>query len=424
MFISMRTGAAALAAAAISSYAGAASADPVVITVPGGSLTHTIPGTATPQIGPYDVATPQISVPRVCAGTVFCAGPIDIPPQTIVSVPRVSPVPLTPPITVTATTTNIVAVVNPVLTSLVTVPPTTILVPNPFGGEPIPVEVCPNSCSVPGAQVVDGATGSVTIAACAGAVCESETVPVMYGNTSPGQICFTQATHSTGEGNSGTHGVTLSVQRIGGSFGTASVSWSTQPGSALPPGDYLSSNGGFTWASGQSDTRSLSVSVVGDTLDETDESFSVVLSGVNGATLCQPSAASVTIIDDDAVVPDEQPDQFLFIDRYPVSRGAMIYSNIVTISGINKDVPATASGGEVANVPAGAICDGTLAWGGSVTVSPGGRVCVRHLSSAEWQTSVSTTLSVGSPAVSDTFTSTTREEPIDECPPPGGGLCP
>ena len=424
MHFSARIGAAILAASGLSTFATPAAADPVVITVPGGTLTHTIPGIATPVIGPYDVATPQITVPRACAGSVFCAGPIDIPPQTIVSVPRVNPVPLTPPITVTASTTNIVAVANPALNVLVTVPPTTILVPNPFGGGPIPVEVCPNSCIVPGAQVVDGASGSVTIAACAGSTCESETVPVAYGNTNPGQICFTQATHSTAEGHSGTRSVTLTVQRIGGSFGNASVSWSTQPGTALAPGDYLSGGGNFSWASGQSDNRSATVYVVGDTVNEPDENFSVVLSGISGATYCQPSAATVTIINDDAFVPDEQPDQFLFIDRYPEGRSTMIYSNIVTISGINTDVTATASGGEVAKVPTGAVCDGTLGWSGSVSVSPGNAVCVRHLSSPDWQSSVSTTLTVGSPAVSDVFTSTTRDEPIDECPPPGGGLCP
>jgi hypothetical protein len=423
MLNATRFGAAVFAAAAISMFPGKASADPVVVTVPGGTLTHTIPGMATPEIGPYDVATPQINVPRVCAGAVFCAGPIDIPPQTIVTIPRVNPVPVTPPITVSASTTNIVAVANPTLNTLVTVPPTTILVPNPFGGGPIPIEVCPTSCIVPGAQVVDGAAGSVTIAACVGATCESETVPVMYGNTNPGQVCFTQATHSTVEGNSGTRTVTLNVQRIGGSFGPASVSWSTQPGTAIAPSDYLNGSGGFNWASGDSSGRSLSVSVVGDTVVEPDENFSVALSAPSGATLCQPSAATVTIINDDAPPADPDPDDFVFVDRYPVTRGTVIYSNIITITGINVPVSAVATGGQVSKRTNG-VCDGTGTWASSVTVTLGDAVCVRHTSSSEWLTSVSTDLTVGhSDGARDTFTSTTREPIGDECPPPGQ-ICP
>jgi Calx-beta domain len=296
MFSATRLRAAGFLAAALCTPAGVALAQAEVITVPGQTITHTLPGTSLPVIGPVAVGTPPITVPRTCAGTVFCAGPIEVPPQTIVSVPAVGPIGLTPPITVTASTTDIVAVVDPAVTTLLRIPPTTIPVPNPFGGGPIPVDVCPNYCDVPGASVLDGITGSVTVTACVGATCETQIVPVQFGDTNPGQVCFTRATQQVAEGGGS---VTLTVERTGGSFNDAYVSYSTQPGTALSPGDFGARSDQLHWAHGQGGTLSFTVPVVNDTTDESDENFSVVLSGATGATLCQPSAASVTIVDDD-----------------------------------------------------------------------------------------------------------------------------
>lgn len=525
-------------AVTISAFSGAALAEPEVVVVPGGTVTHTIPGTSTPTIGPLDIATPPITVPRTCAGTVFCAGPIYVPPQTVVHVPQVNPVPVTPPVTLTVSTTDIVAVVNPVVTTLVTIPPTTIPVPNPFGGDPIPVDVCPQSCSVPGASVVDGATGYVTVTACVGATCETQTVPVQLGNTSAGQICFTQAAQSVSEGAGG---ATLYVQRTGGTFNEASVTYSTQNGTAIAPGDYTAqSNRTLLWAHGQGGSQPITVSIVSDSSDEPDENFSVVLTSSSGATLCQPSAATVTILDDDnppagslrfatgsyvvnedgvsvnievqrvggtygtatakvafangtangsdysvnpgtenitftgtttsqfvtvfisndaADEPNEQfqasltevsgaglgtpssttvtildndeppsdgePDQFTFVDRVGVARSQMIYSNVITITGINVPVDVTVWGGEWSLRTTG-ICDSTGTWYGEGTSGPqvtnGALVCVRHMSASDFLTSVGTNLIVGNPSKSDIFTSTTRQQIGDECNP--GQICP
>ncbi len=79
-----------------------------------------------------------------------------------------------------------------------------------------------------------------------------------------------------------------------------SVAWSTITAGATPatPGsDYSASSGMLVFPAGSS-TRTLSVPVLGDLLDEPDETFGVALSAPNGATLSS-ALALVTILDDD-----------------------------------------------------------------------------------------------------------------------------
>lgn len=95
---------------------------------------------------------------------------------------------------------------------------------------------------------------------------------------------------------------------------------------------------------------------------------------------------------------DTIPDTFSFADQTGVDLSATIISNPIAISGINAPAGISVSGGEY-SVNSGAF---TSAAG---TVNNGDSVQVRHTSSAQPETTVGTTLTIG--GVSDTFSSTT-----------------
>jgi hypothetical protein len=115
-------------------------------------------------------------------------------------------------------------------------------------------------------------------------------------------LAFTAASSS---GSEATTSVTLSV-RITTPDGNpttapAAVNWATAAGSALAGSDYVGASGTLSFPAGTANgaTRTLSVVVVDDALDEADESFSVVLSGASGAALGPPSSHVRTVTDDD-----------------------------------------------------------------------------------------------------------------------------
>jgi len=79
--------------------------------------------------------------------------------------------------------------------------------------------------------------------------------------------------------------------------GPVSVAWATQPGSATPGSDYVTSSGSLDFAAGES-RKVISVAVLGDAIPEPNETFFVNLSNPVGAVL-QRSTAIGTILNDD-----------------------------------------------------------------------------------------------------------------------------
>jgi hypothetical protein len=100
------------------------------------------------------------------------------------------------------------------------------------------------------------------------------------------------------EGNSDTRAAVFSVTAAGSLKGTASVSYATANGTANAPGDYLAASGSLTFDR-RTKTRTVTVQVVGDTADEADEAFQVVLSNPSGATIADGTGVG-TISDDDS----------------------------------------------------------------------------------------------------------------------------
>jgi hypothetical protein len=101
---------------------------------------------------------------------------------------------------------------------------------------------------------------------------------------------------TTTEGNAGTHSVTFLITQSG--RGKTSVHFATANGSASNPADYLSTSGTVRFAGGHRKNK-VTITIVGDTLDETDETFLVRLSAPVGATIADGEGQG-TITDDDA----------------------------------------------------------------------------------------------------------------------------
>lgn len=99
--------------------------------------------------------------------------------------------------------------------------------------------------------------------------------------------------------------VPLTVTRTEGGTGAASVQFNTSNGSATDESDYTrpsAPNNVLSWSNGDISSKTINIPINNDTLAENNESFTVILSNVSGATLGAPSTITVTITDNDAQV--------------------------------------------------------------------------------------------------------------------------
>ncbi len=91
------------------------------------------------------------------------------------------------------------------------------------------------------------------------------------------------------EGNSGSSNFVFTVTLTGAVSGGFTVPFSTSNGTATQPGDYASNSGTLTFTGSANETKTVTVAVVGETILEPNETFTVNL----GA----PSNAAVTVSD-------------------------------------------------------------------------------------------------------------------------------
>ncbi len=92
---------------------------------------------------------------------------------------------------------------------------------------------------------------------------------------------------------------TVTVSRSGGSSGLVTVSYNTEDGSALSGLDYVATNGVLVFSNAVV-SRTISIPIINDALDETNEIFRVKLTATSGgAALGTNLNSSVTITDDD-----------------------------------------------------------------------------------------------------------------------------
>ena len=126
-------------------------------------------------------------------------------------------------------------------------------------------------------------------------------VPVPPAPPNPGTLRFSQETYDAGE-NAGS--VTITVVRQGGSAGTVTVDYATSDGSATAGSDYTATSGTLTFGPGELE-KAFTVTVLDDTIDESDEALNVTLANPTGqATIGSPNSAVVTIIDNETPAAD------------------------------------------------------------------------------------------------------------------------
>jgi hypothetical protein len=106
------------------------------------------------------------------------------------------------------------------------------------------------------------------------------------------------------EGNAGTTTATFTVTLSAAAAGAVSVNYATADGTASSGGDYVAGSGTLSFTAGET-SKTLAVTVNGDTVVEPDETFTVSLSAASGATLAAASAQG-TITNDD-VAPSPPP---------------------------------------------------------------------------------------------------------------------
>jgi hypothetical protein len=96
--------------------------------------------------------------------------------------------------------------------------------------------------------------------------------------------------------------------------------------------------------------------------------------------------------------PDATPDAFSFVDQTGVAVGTPVFSNAITIAGVNAPTPIAVEGGEYS-------INGAAYTAAAGTVTNGDQVTVRVSSSARYATTVDATVTIG--GVSDIFSVTT-----------------
>lgn len=137
-------------------------------------------------------------------------------------------------------------------------------------------------------------------------------VPVtvtLTGMTDPGpsdlpaaSIADLSVTESNGQHAHFMFTVSLSQQ----SDTAVTLHYATADGSATAGQDYVAGSGTLTFAPGVT-SQTVHVDIVGDAVEESDETFTVMLSAPSGATISRATATG-TIVDDDMSIPGEGDD--------------------------------------------------------------------------------------------------------------------
>jgi chitinase len=98
------------------------------------------------------------------------------------------------------------------------------------------------------------------------------------------------------EGDSATSTLNFIVQLLKPSTQAVTVRYNTSPGSAEAGSDYIHTSGTLSFAAGET-LQVVSVQIIGDAVDENDETFTVTLSNPSAGTQIGRGAATGTIYD-------------------------------------------------------------------------------------------------------------------------------
>ncbi|MGB7326276.1 MAG: Calx-beta domain-containing protein [Rubripirellula sp.] len=190
----------------------------------------------------------------------------------------------------------------------------------------------------------------------------------------PGVLSISPATVSVGEA-AGT--ATFTVTRATGSDGVVTVAYATANGTATAGSDYTANSGTLTFAAGET-SKTITVAITNDTAVESNETFTVTLSGpTGGATLGTTTVSTATIVDNDVVTPVPG---VLSISPATVSVGEAAGTATFTVT--------RANGSDGAVTVAFATANGTATAGSDYTANSG------TLSFADGETSKTITVAI------------------------------
>jgi len=109
-----------------------------------------------------------------------------------------------------------------------------------------------------------------------------------------GELNFSSATASVAE-NATT--LTITVTRTGDASGAASVSIASTDGTAKAPTDYTAVSSTLSWTAGNSDSKTVDVTISDNAILADEKLFTLGLSSVTGDTIGSQSTMSITITD-------------------------------------------------------------------------------------------------------------------------------
>ncbi len=119
-----------------------------------------------------------------------------------------------------------------------------------------------------------------------------------FDTAEPATPSLSIADVSVQEGNAGTRLLTFTVALSAAAAGPVMVAYSTADGTATSGSDYVAASGTLTFAAGET-SKTIQVTVKGDTVAEGNETFTVRLANATGATIADGSATG-TLTNDDA----------------------------------------------------------------------------------------------------------------------------
>ena len=134
---------------------------------------------------------------------------------------------------------------------------------------------------------------------------------------------------SVAEGNSGTTTATFTVTLSAAATGSVTVSYATAAGTTNPATsgtDFIAASGSLTFAAGET-SKTIAVTVNGDTTVEPNETFVVNLSSPSGATLADPQGLGTITNDDSAPTGDTTVAFRIDTDWGTAFQGALTITN-------------------------------------------------------------------------------------------------
>ena len=174
-----------------------------------------------------------------------------------------------------------------------------------------------------------------------------------------------RSSYTTGEASGS---ILIYANRISGSNGTLSVSYTTVNGSALSGTNYTKTTGTLTWTDGVTTTQSFSIPIIYDGV-QANTSFTVNLSNLStGSFSSYPSAITSSTI----TITDQEPGTFNWSVSSLIAyeTGTLATISINRISGTFGTVTVNVTGSSSLGQPIRTTMSGTVSFTGGQTSQP------------------------------------------------------